>query len=219
MGSRRPNRYAGSRTYRLVTVTRLKRADLERQKRIRELDRQLSEFSKKPLDLLKIKHIFKMYDELTPHDKLGAEWYVKFENLIPEMMRPSVVYARITNDDKLAVRQEASLSLRSLIVAFGPNCAHLVKYAVAHNLTDKEKFFVMHNETTDDTPTCSVASIAHGWEWSLGRVPTFAVAAAVALEHNVVQLAEIEGVRIDDFNKMDAIKYALYMYPEITKKE
>jgi hypothetical protein len=160
-----------------------------------------------------------MYDELTSTDKVTAEWYPKFEEHIPEKMRPSVVYAKPTDDDRLAIHMEASLSLRSLIVAFGPHCAHLVKYAVAHDLTDKEKFFVMHNETTDDTPTCSVASITHGWKWSLGRIPTFAVAAAVALEHNVVQLAEIEGVRIDDFNKMDAIKYALYMYPEITKKE
>ena len=217
MGSRRPNRYAGSRSSIVLHLTRLGRVDKRRQKKIQTLDKQLSAFKLEPYGYLKIRKVYNMYAKLDVLDDVSVEWYPKFEEQLPEKVRPSSVVGKTTTDC-IEVDLDRSISLKSLIVAFGPKAAPLVKFALKHNLTDKMKFFVTPGDPVNNCRTCNVVSVDYKWQCSLGNVPMLAIATAVANENGEVYLYGLEGVEFTDPDKVNMIEYFKYRYPNTLKE-
>lgn len=217
MGSHRPSRYAGSRRPVTRSITNIRRTDKERQSKIRELDKQLNEFMKEPYGYLKIRKVYNMYSKLDVLDSLSSEWYSKFENQIPENVRPSSVISK-SEEDGIHVNMDRTLSLRSLIVAFGHRAAPLVKFAIKNKLTEKMKFFVAVGDIVKDRRTSNVVSVDHSWDCSLGNVPMLALATAVAIENKIAQVAGFDDILFDNPDDANMLEYFKYRYPELLEE-
>ena len=217
MGSHRPNRYAGSRRPVTRFMTNVRRTDKERQSKIRELDKQFNEFMKEPYGYLKIRKVYNMYAKLDALDPVSSEWYSKFENQIPENVRPSSVIAK-SEEDGIHVNMDRTLSLRSLIVAFGHRAAPLVRFALKHKLTEKMKFFVTTGDPVKERRTCNVVSADHSWDCSLGNVPMLALATAVVIENKITQVAGFDDILFNNPDNVSMLEYFKYRYPELLEE-
>ena len=217
MGSLRPNRYAGSRISVTRVINHLRRTDKKTRDAIQKLDKQLNAFSKKP-DFQKIRTVYNMYSMLDMMNGLAVKWYPRFEGQLPEKVRPTSVIAKKIPGG-VEVNTDRTLSLRSLMVAFGAHAAPLVKYALKHNLTEDMKFFVVPGNNVKDHRTCHVISVDHGSKCSLGNVPMLPIATAVALENGIVKLAGVEDIVFTNPNTSATFEFFKYCYPNSMKKD
>lgn len=217
----RPNRYAGGggRRKQSLSLTHLNHRNQKKQLKIQLCDKILNAFKKKKNGIVKFRELYKLYEELNLADAITREYYPKFEECVPESIRPSKIIAQPSNDGTLTIDEKIGIiTLRSLIAGLGYHSAPLVRYAKAHHLDESDPYYIKDDQSSDGKKTCAVFRVK-GTDsgGSLGLIPWTHMAIVVALERGFIQLAGMGKVEFEHPEKINMIDWAAYQWPELMK--
>lgn len=160
----------------------------------------------------KVRNIFSMYAALDTEDKHFATWYPRFEQQLDKKLRPTTIVQTTDAKNNVDVNDNDTLSLRSLIIAFGPKCVPLVTFAKQHNLTEDARFVVLKGDIVSNDRTAQVISVDHPSTCPLAHIPMKAIGIAVAVENGIVELKGFGDVRFNDPKHTNMLDYACYAY-------